>query len=251
MTSGRWLVIALDIETNDRSRYAAEVIQLAVVLLDARFDDKHAARLSPVDDGAFCTLVRPNRPCSRHAEAAHGITVDALSRAEPFPVAFEKLVQHVRSHAAGAARVVLAGHNVVGFDLPILWADCQRHRLDFFELRATHCLDTLVWAKATLAHSVPQHTMSAVYRATTGRELVNAHRADVDAAAVAAVLQSSAFAFGHWSTYTRCLFRQLQVQTLRARAFYAQKRMRTPMFTCRTCRGKEKNDALSLASKLH
>jgi len=97
----------VDVETTGFAPETERIVEVGVVVLDR----------AGAEVGAFCTLVDPDRhPGPTHI---HGITAAMVSGAPSFAA--------VRPHLAEllSGRVVV-GHNVDGFDLGFLRAECRR-----------------------------------------------------------------------------------------------------------------------------
>lgn len=120
----------VDLETTGFSPHHERIVEVAVVVLDARGEEQEA----------FCTLVDPGRdPGPTHV---HGITPGMLVGAPSFA--------DVHPYLAGllSGRVVV-GHNVERFDLAFLLAECRRLG-DEVAPAAVTTLDTLRVAQAYL-----------------------------------------------------------------------------------------------------
>jgi DNA polymerase-3 subunit epsilon len=97
----------VDLETTGFSPQEERVVEVAVVVLDARGEEQDS----------FCTLIDPERdPGPTHV---HGITAEMLVGAPTFA--------GVHPYVAGmlSGRIVV-GHNVDRFDLAFLVAECTR-----------------------------------------------------------------------------------------------------------------------------
>jgi DNA polymerase III epsilon subunit-like protein len=66
----------------------------------------------------FNQLCKPSVDISDEAAAVHGITAEMVADKEPDSIAVKRLHQFV---ADNANDIILCGHNIVGFDMPILW----------------------------------------------------------------------------------------------------------------------------------
>jgi len=97
----------VDVETTGLSPEEERIIEVGVVILDP----------AGVELGSFCTLVDPGRhPGPTHV---HGISGEMLEGAPTF-TSIQPFLAHQLS-----GRVVV-GHNVDGFDLAFLRAECRR-----------------------------------------------------------------------------------------------------------------------------
>ena len=120
----------VDLETTGFSPHHERIVEVAVVVLDARGEERDA----------FCTLVDPG--CGPGPTHVHGITSGMLVGAPSFA--------EVHPYLAGllSGRVVV-GHNVDRFDLAFLLAECRRLG-DGVAPAAVTTLDTLRVAQAYL-----------------------------------------------------------------------------------------------------
>jgi len=139
----------VDVETTGFAPDAERIVEVGVVVLDR----------AGAEVGAFCTLVDPGRhPGPTHI---HGITPAMVSGAPSFAA--------VRPHLAEllSGRVVV-GHNVDGFDLGFLRAECRRNGGEGVVPAPGPTLDTLQVAqdhlglagRATLAECCTHYGLS-------------------------------------------------------------------------------------------
>jgi DNA polymerase-3 subunit epsilon len=120
----------VDLETTGFSPDEERIVEVAVVVLDARGEEH----------GSFCTLIDPERdPGPTHI---HGITAGMLVGAPTFA--------EIHPYVVGmlSGRVVV-GHNVDRFDLAFLLAECRRLGDDMAPASVT-TLDTLSVAQTSL-----------------------------------------------------------------------------------------------------
>lgn len=171
-----WLVLVMDTETNACSRYFAEIVQISVVALLLTLPSARKS-LQFQSLSAFTSFVRPKRPCQPLALAAHGISEAELEKADAFGVVFERLqsfCSSVRDRIARVDRVVLVAHNLLNFDLCILFLECQRHHCDLFALRITHVLDTLSWARTQArSRGWSRLNLGALYEALLSKSVIS------------------------------------------------------------------------------
>lgn len=100
-------LLMFDFETGSNVPETTSVVQIGAV--------RKRANGEP-DIGVFNQLCKPGTPSSQSAIDVHGITDDMVKDAEPDVIAVKRLHAYVKKEA-----VILAGHNIIGFDMPILW----------------------------------------------------------------------------------------------------------------------------------
>lgn len=115
----------------------ASPIQVAALILDDNL----------VEVESYSTFIRPVEGCELHpvAMAMHaekGRTLEVLLRfGEAGGKVFGRLAEMISRHSSGG-RVTPAGHNVVGFDLPILKREFARYGIANVPLEY-HALDSM------------------------------------------------------------------------------------------------------------
>ncbi len=137
-----------------------------------------AMKLFP--DGAtreFSVLVQPGIPVAASSRAIHGITTEMLTEARTWAEVGPGIIRALHGCDLG-------GYHVKGYDLPVLRAECERHRIygpepdaafrivDCYAIAATRERRDLAWALSFYA----------------GRQHEQAHKADGDVSAVVDVL---------------------------------------------------------------
>ncbi|MDR1667475.1 MAG: 3'-5' exonuclease [Bacteroidales bacterium] len=121
--------------------------------------------------------VNPTVPIPEEVTAIHGIRDEDVKDAPTF------------GELAGTLVNVFEGCDIAGygsnkFDLPLLAEEFLRADVEF-DLKKHKFIDVQV-----IFHKREQRTLSAAYRFYCGKELINAHSAEVDARATYEVLQS-------------------------------------------------------------
>ena len=112
----------------------------------------------------FTTVVCPPQLPPEEVPTVHGISVDELRQGPCFAVAFHRMVSFIRNlvemaiHdtddsscdecaaptlSENSPRVVIVGHNIYRFDLPILLSECHRNAIQFDALEQWYFMDTL------------------------------------------------------------------------------------------------------------
>lgn len=133
------MIFLFDFETTGLSANAAP-IQVGALILDDNL----------VEVESYSTFIRPFEGCELHpvAMAMHaekGRTLEVLLRfgQRPFKV-FNKIAEMIvrYSQLSGGAKVIPAGHNISGFDLPILRREFERYSISDVPLDY-HALDSM------------------------------------------------------------------------------------------------------------
>ena len=121
----------IDVETTGFSATNDRIVELAVVVIDP----------AGVEVDAFCTVLDPG--CDPGPTHVHGITAAMVKGAPTFG--------HVHPFVAEllSGRVIV-GHNVGGFDLGFLRAECHRYGGDRLMVGEVPILDTLTVARTRM-----------------------------------------------------------------------------------------------------
>lgn len=120
-------LVIIDVETTGLQTRNSEIIEVSAI--------KYMDRLAPTS--CFTTLVKPKVPIPSKASAVNHITNEMVADAP----AFEDIADSLSEFIAGCN---LAGHNLIGFDIPFLFAQGVT-----FPAKAAY-YDTLDLAKFTL-----------------------------------------------------------------------------------------------------
>ena len=161
----------LDLETTGTNVSTDRIVDIGIV---TRLVDGSVERWS--------RLVHPGCPIPKSASAVHGIT-DELVEGAP---RFEVIAGEVLRRLAGCD---LAGFNVKGFDLPLLQAELGRCGASL-DMTDRHVVDAM-----TIFHAFEKRDLSSAVRLYLGREHLNAHSAEEDAAATLHVLEAQVQAY--------------------------------------------------------
>lgn len=177
---------ALDFEASDKNPATARIVTCALIGVGGG---------QPT--GKRTWLLNPGEPMNPEAIAVHGIT-DEYAAEHGTPAA-----QGVKEIAEAAAEVVragipLAGHNLGGYDLNLLDAECARHGLGSLEevcgRPLTRVIDTMVIDRHTAPFRRRVSPTQGPYQMRTTAETYglawdekSAHGADYDAMAAARV----------------------------------------------------------------
>ena len=130
-------VVVFDTETTGTDTREDEIVEIAAAKCDV------TGALS-----AFHAYLRPNRPVGE-SQAIHGWSDDFLKKHGRDPA---EVIEEFRRFCSGSA---LAGHNIFGFDIPILDSFSRRRGLDGWTEYRT--CDTLDLARRLL--KVPRYTL--------------------------------------------------------------------------------------------
>lgn len=126
----------------------------------------------PGKNKSFQSLVNPK--CSIPPDMVHGITDKDVESAPDFKEAWTSFERWMEAELGTTAKVVLAGHNIWGFDLKILQAECERVGL---RCRKWKSFDTLAFSRHLCAgNQPPSHRLQSL-RETMGIAENDAHRA--------------------------------------------------------------------------
>lgn len=206
--SALWIVF--DLETTGLSVTEDEVTQIAAkaLLVDrAGITDLRHSHAS------YC---RTERPISAFVEKLTGILT--FSKAGSPLLGAPDLATNIRNFSSwlsdtrlkyGARNpLVLVGHNIAAYDLPLLNNQASRAGIDLYQMLeaagVNAYLDTLVFLRAQNNHrpleflhpwlryknGSPNFTQSALFTAATGRSPEGAHRADADVDNLTEILSS-------------------------------------------------------------
>ena len=101
-------LLGYDTETTSNKPQTTGVVQLGAVLRNEAGESS----------ALFNQLCDPGMPISAEAESVHGISSEMVQGAESDTAAMKKLYRFVDENQN---RIIIVGHNICGFDLPILW----------------------------------------------------------------------------------------------------------------------------------
>ncbi|MCA9540340.1 MAG: 3'-5' exonuclease [Myxococcales bacterium] len=121
------LLFALDAETTGVDPQTDRIVELGGAYLQA------GERRGPM----LRTLVDPQVYIPAKASQVHGIKVEDVEGAPRWPEVAARLERHF------AARPVLVGYNILGFDKPLIDAENARHGIAW---RTPRALDPFLWA---------------------------------------------------------------------------------------------------------
>ncbi|MFC2032560.1 exonuclease domain-containing protein [Chloroflexota bacterium] len=157
-------IVFVDVETTGLSPYSDRIVELSILKIHPDGAKEYKSH-----------RVNPGVSIPAETTAIHGIT-DADVASEPM---FQQYAKSVREFLEDCD---IAGFNVLKFDLPFLEAEFARASIEFS--RQGRCLiDSQV-----IYHQREPRNLQAAYQKYCGKNMVNAHSAEVDAEAAAEVL---------------------------------------------------------------
>ena len=124
------------------------------------------AAFDPKNDRTFEIFVNPGIPIPAESTAITNITDEMVAGSPSFKEVGQQFIDFCGPDA------VLIAHNLTGFDMPILRAECARHDLTLPDWRT---IDTLKWARK-YRPDLPRHALQYL-REAYGMPENNAHRA--------------------------------------------------------------------------
>lgn len=154
----------IDVETTGTNPNSDRVVELSILRIQLDGTEEYKSH-----------RVNPEVPIPADATAVHGIT-DADVSGLP---TFRQYAKSVRDFLEGCD---IAGFNVIKFDLPCLEAEFSRAGVDFSR-RGRNLVDSMI-----IYHQRDPRDLQAAHRKYCGVEMENAHVAEEDAKAAAAVL---------------------------------------------------------------
>ena len=163
----------------------------------------------------FASTVKPmNLDAAAASAIVHGIGVDEMHNSPPFPIVFERFLDFLRGAADTALamhlhsddeseqfeemrslqcpppEIVLAAHNGVRYDGPVIVRECVRHGLNIARLGEFKWLDTLHVAQA--CKFAPCLKLQCLVNNIAAEQQLRAHRALDDVLALDVVLRNGA-----------------------------------------------------------
>jgi len=154
----------IDVETTGTNPNYDRVVELSILRIQPDGREEYKSH-----------RVNPGVPIPADATAVHSIT-DADVTGLPM---FRQYAKSVRDFLEGCD---IAGFNIIKFDLPCLEAEFSRAGVEFSR-RGRNLVDSMV-----IYHQRDPRDLQAAYRKYCGGEMVNAHVAEEDAKAAAAIL---------------------------------------------------------------
>jgi len=203
------VLVYLDLETTGVDVSRDRIVELAAT---------HASADARLAGSSFSTVVQvaPQILQERGAAAAavHGIADEEIARGPSFPETWRRFLQWVQGLLDDAVRnidtdteddeprepqveespvLLLAAHNGLRFDFPLLLCELLRHGLPCWQLEQWRFVDTLPVLQATTGHGcVKLQCLSLRILAETGR----AHRALDDCVSLRQVMRAASLVLG-------------------------------------------------------
>lgn len=149
-------IVFFDIESTGISTSKDRIIELALL------------KVNPDQSKEFKKfLLNPGMPIPKEATKVHGITDEDVKTCPLFKVMANDIFSFIRGCDLG-------GYNIIGFDIPLLAEEFLSCGIDFPE-PDTKLIDAFV-----IFRRKEERSLSAAYKFFLGRELINAHSAEVD-----------------------------------------------------------------------
>lgn len=157
-------MIAFDVETTGRNPETDQIVEISMCLYEAGKEE------------TYTTLVKPDIPISKGAEAVHGISMEDVANAPTFA----GIAPKVRAFLDGAA--VLVGYNV-RFDIR-----CVEREFDRIG-QPVDLSGKLVVDPFRIWQTLEPRSLTDAYRRFVGGDLEEAHSAEADVQAAVNVLR--------------------------------------------------------------
>lgn len=211
------LLLSIDVETTGLSVYNDEATQIALAIRrlvrveeDAQADDDPPTKTSSCSSSSswtsttlpsFVSYIKCKRPISSKSTEITGISAVTVASAPSAATVYTQLLDHVRSVATDDDIRVLIGHNVIGYDLPLIVADVHRAFADkatswWRSMKLTYIADSLQLARLHVdetkllrnATGRCSYKLGDLYMAICGQKLEGAHDALADCEATLSLL---------------------------------------------------------------
>ena len=143
------------------------------------------------EKGTLNIYINPERSVPKEAQAVHGLSYEMLCIEKTFEEAWPLIMKFMIKHDVD----IMAGHNVLNFDIPMLQTQCRLHGMDIPFMPA---IDSLVWfrkVKGSLS-GTSNEAMGIHYRvaktSAVKHGLAKAHDAEVDVSMTSGALYKMA-----------------------------------------------------------
>ena len=211
------LIIIFDLETTGLSRSDLVTQFAAAVIENNDIDSSASTSTSTSSTNHFNEYVKTEgKKVPKQITLINGITDKLLDeKGKPFPVVWDLFLKWLKnmsiSKIDGEIRpVVLVGHNLISFDLPVLDYQIKRYDLNvqgdwMVDANVQGLLDTLlmfrskdIWMERkrildlpnNSLLSPPKYSLGIIHQFVLNREIENAHNAIYDVLAVRDILES-------------------------------------------------------------
>jgi DNA polymerase III epsilon subunit-like protein len=170
-------LVFFDVETTSAKPSTCAVVQLGAlhVYFNPALEDVEEKVL-------YDEICDPGMDCHHGAEEVHGITAEMMQGKRPDYEVLAEFYGRLEALCAAGAPVIVAGHAVSTFDLPILYRLAGKPALP------VQVIDTLVIARRVLTQS-PDGKLGSVYTWITGNDPVDAHDALGDCKMVKTIVE--------------------------------------------------------------
>lgn len=166
------VILVFDLETGGLKESENPICEIALCPIDADLKDlkEYNSIIAPYNDDLIYT---------EGALKANGMSMDQIKEGKDSNLVAKELCDYLKSLKRGRNKPILAGHNIIKFDIPFLETFFKFHKVDLWNLvEKDFVIDTLYWSRL-------KHIESANFKLGTicdinNIELVNAHRAVAD-----------------------------------------------------------------------
>lgn len=164
--------LPFDLETTGLLNSNPAVLELACCPINKDLED-----LPEYESGVI--KVYDNRTISPQALMANGITMDQINNGRNSQQVADEFVKYLKKLCKQPKKIILCGHNIDNFDIPIFIDFLQVHGYDLSKLVNTDfTIDTMFWGR--IKHLESENYKLGTCCKNVGIDLVNAHRAITD-----------------------------------------------------------------------
>ena len=162
-------ICVFDLETSGLSAEKNAILEIACCPFNNELVD-----LKEYESGV--TSIYDNREISEQALQANGITMQQIENGRDSKEVADELMSYLSKLSSGRNKVILAGHNIVRFDVPFLDNFMRYHKHDISKyVNMDFHIDTMWFARLKWTELTNYKLGTCCEE--TGVELVNAHRA--------------------------------------------------------------------------
>lgn len=174
-----WVVY--DLETGGLKHTESPIVEIFMVMVDCETLELR---------DTFHTFVLPyaNLVIKPDALIANGIALDTIMNCNVTSKdAVDGMIKFFKKCNSKSKKPILVGHNIKKFDNKFLEFIFEHNKKDLYDCVETHCEDTIWFSRIRDGHNdVDGHSLGAVCQ-RMNVELINAHRAESDTRATAAL----------------------------------------------------------------
>lgn len=198
-------IVVWDIETGGFKKEENGLAEIALIVIDSETleeKDRYETVIAPYE--------LPSGQMSTYTSGAlnvNGLTLKQIEGGKPAKQVAKELkafcAKHKKTMRGGAGRLIPAGHNLVGFDIPWLEYFLDLFKVKYSDLFNPLVMDTIMWTRLKWVKdgSIANHKLGTACE-MAGVQLVDAHRAMNDVEGNAELVRS----------FLRSLRQQGQVQ---------------------------------------